>query len=105
MYVTAIPRSTRLLLIFIKANSRPMGMASGKPIAVTASAMPQPLKSEAIEVTMICGLQNMPKNGLEFHAATQGWASSQATISCTAVLSETLIVGLSGSSCLVPSAT
>ena len=105
MYVTATPRSTRLLLIFIKANSRPMGMASGKPMAVTASAMPQPLKSEAIEVTMICGLQNMPKNGLEFHAATQGWASSQATISCTVVLSETLIVGLSGSSCLVPSAT
>ena len=105
MYVTATPRSTRLLLIFIKANSRPMGMASGKPMAVTASAMPQPLKSEAIEVTMICGLQNMPKNGLEFHAATQGWASSQATISCTVVLSETLIVGLSGSSRSVPSAT
>ena len=82
-----------------------MGMASGKPMAVTASAMPQPLKSEAIEVTTICGLQNMPKNGLEFHAATQGWASSQATISCTMVLSETLMVGLSGRSRLSPSAT
>ena len=80
-----------------------MGTASGKPIAVTSSAVPQPWNSEASEVTMYWGRRNIPRKGLAFQASTHGCPSSHWTAACTKVLSETAMVGLSGRSSSAPS--
>ena len=53
----------------------------------------QPLNSETIEVTSSCGLKNMPRNWLEFHASTHTWLLSQLTMDCSGVLAMTVMAG------------
>ena len=63
----------------------------------------QPGNSDEKDVTRSCGLKNMPRNWLEFHASTHAWLSSQLTMDCSGVLAMTVMDGEAVSSWLAPS--